>query len=53
MDNLGFLGIAYGIVWIAIAAYLFWILRRQRALERRMDALRRNEVSNDSNGQKS
>jgi CcmD family protein len=40
VDNLGFLGIAYGLVWLAIAAYLFSIVRRQRALERRMESLR-------------
>lgn len=44
MDNLGFLGIAYAVVWLALAAYLFSIMRRQRALEKRMDALKkRNE----------
>jgi CcmD family protein len=43
MDNLGFLGIAYAIVWIALAAYLFSIVRRQRSLEKRMDELQRRD----------
>lgn len=41
MSNLAFLGIAYAIVWIAIAAYLASLTRRQRAIEKRMEELAR------------
>jgi len=37
MDNLGFLGIAYALVWIGFALYLFSIARRLRKLEDRLD----------------
>jgi len=39
LDNLGFLGIAYAVVWIFLGAYLIWIAQRQRRLERRLDEL--------------
>ncbi len=37
MDNLGFLGIAYALVWIGFVLYLFSIARRLRRLESRLD----------------
>lgn len=37
MRNLGFLAGAYALVWIALGAYLFSIVRRQRRLEARLD----------------
>lgn len=39
MDGLGFLGLAYIVVWLGLAGYLFSVSRRQRALEKRLDAL--------------
>lgn len=41
MDNLGSLGVAYAIVWLAISAYLLSIARRQKALEKKLEELRR------------
>lgn len=41
MSRLAFLGIAYALVWIAIAGYLLILARRQRALEMRIEQLRR------------
>jgi CcmD family protein len=38
MDNLGFLGIAYALVWIGFVAYLYSIGRRLRKLEERLNA---------------
>ncbi len=43
MDGLGFLGLAYGLVWIGIALFLFSVSRRQRALEKRIEELRASE----------
>lgn len=40
MSKLAYLGIAYGVVWLAIAGYLISIARRQRALEKKMDDLK-------------
>lgn len=37
MDNLGFLGIAYALVWIGFVLYLFSIARRLRKLEERLN----------------
>ncbi len=42
MDGLGFLGVAYVLVWLGIVAYLFAVTRRQKALEKRMEELRRS-----------
>ncbi|MGH2810282.1 MAG: CcmD family protein [Actinomycetota bacterium] len=40
-SKLLYLGIGFSLVWVAIAAYLFSLSRRQRSLEERMDRLRR------------
>lgn len=37
MDNLGFLGIAYALVWLGFVLYLLSIGRRIRRLEDRLD----------------
>jgi CcmD family protein len=39
LDNLGFLGLAFLLVWVGIVAYLLTVTRRQRALERRLEEL--------------
>ncbi|HEX2259554.1 MAG TPA: CcmD family protein [Actinomycetota bacterium] len=39
MDNLGFLGLAFVVVWLGIAIYLLTVTRRQRALEERLEEL--------------
>ena len=41
MEGLGFLGVAYVAVWLGIVAFLFAVTRRQKALEKRMEELRR------------
>jgi CcmD family protein len=41
VDGLGFLGVAYVAVWLGIVAFLFAITRRQKALEKRLEELRR------------
>jgi CcmD family protein len=43
MDNLGFLGIAYAFVWLALGAYLLSIMRRQKSLERRIEDLKKRD----------
>lgn len=37
MSGLAYLGIAYLITWLVIVAYLFSIMKRQKALERRLE----------------
>lgn len=39
MNNLGFLAVAYAVIWVGLALYLLSITRRQRALDRRLDEL--------------
>lgn len=39
MDDLGFLGVAYALAWIVIAAYLLSLVRRQRSIERKIEQL--------------
>lgn len=39
MDTLGYLGIGYGLAWLAFAGYLLSIARRQKSLERRVQQL--------------
>ncbi|MGH2707510.1 MAG: CcmD family protein [Actinomycetota bacterium] len=38
--GLGFLALAYALVWAGIVGYLMWLGSRQRALERRIRGLR-------------
>lgn len=45
MDSLGFLGLAYGIAWVIIAAYLLRLARRQKAIERRLEERRASSES--------
>jgi CcmD family protein len=45
MDNLGFLGLAYGVVWLGIAFYLLRIGLRQRDLEQRLEELKKRKAS--------
>lgn len=40
MSNLGFLALGYGLIWVIIAAYMWFVGRRQAALRRQLDALR-------------
>lgn len=40
MDGLGFLGVAYVVVWLGIVGFLFVVTRRQKALEKRLEELR-------------
>ena len=39
MSNLGFLTVAYGVVWALIGVYAFFISRRQRTLARQLEQL--------------
>ena len=39
MENLSWLFYAYGIGWLLIFAYLFWIGRREQSLRRRIAEL--------------
>lgn len=42
MSDVTWLAIAFGVVWIALGAYLFSIQTRQKDLERRLEQLRRS-----------
>ena len=39
MSDLGFLALAYGLIWVIIAAYVFFVGRRQAALQRQIEQL--------------
>jgi CcmD family protein len=41
MDDLGFLGVAFLLVWFGIVVFLFSVTRRQKALEKRVEELRK------------
>lgn len=43
MDGLGFLGLAFLLVFAAIVLFLFSVSRRQRALEKRIEDLQASE----------
>ncbi|HEX2180514.1 MAG TPA: CcmD family protein [Actinomycetota bacterium] len=45
MDGLGYLGLAFVLVWVGITLFLFSVSRRQRALEKRIEELRSSEKS--------
>lgn len=40
MNNLGYLFAAYTFIWAAVFAYVYIIARRQKMLERELEALR-------------
>ena len=39
MSALGFLALGYGLIWVIIGAYVWFIGRRQLALRRQLDEL--------------
>jgi CcmD family protein len=39
MSDLGFLALGYGLIWVLIGAYVFFISRRQAALRRHLEQL--------------
>jgi CcmD family protein len=39
MSDLGFIALAYAIIWLIIGAYVFFISRRQAALGRHLEQL--------------
>jgi CcmD family protein len=39
MSNLGFIALAYGLIWALIGCYVFFVGRRQLALRRQIDEL--------------
>jgi CcmD family protein len=41
VDDLGFLGVAYLLVWSGIVVFLFSVTRRQKALEKRVEELQK------------
>ena len=41
MDNLSYLFAAYTVIWLLVFAYIFYLSRRQRALQREIEALQR------------
>lgn len=47
MDGLAYLGIAYALAWLAIGGYLTSIVRRQRTLEKKLEALKGQETNPD------
>ena len=43
--QLVYLGVAYGAIWAGITAYVLYLGRRQRAIEKRLDDLRAQHPS--------
>lgn len=39
MSNIGFLTLGFAVVWVIIAAYVWFIARRQSALQRQLEQL--------------
>ena len=39
MSNLGFLTLGYGLIWVLIGAYVWFINHRQSALRRQLEEL--------------
>lgn len=39
MDNLWYLALAYGVIWVVLLVYLYSIARRQEGLEQEMKAI--------------
>jgi CcmD family protein len=39
VSGMGYLALGYGIVWVLLGAYLFWLGRRQTLLRRRLEEL--------------
>jgi CcmD family protein len=40
MSNMEFLAVGYGVVWVIIAAYVWFVSHRQAAARRQLDQLR-------------
>ena len=40
MSDLGFLALGYGLIWVIIGGYVWFISRRQAALRRQLEGLR-------------
>ena len=47
MDNMGYLFAAYTVIWAVVFGYIFFMQRKQKKLERQIDAWR---DSADRNG---
>jgi CcmD family protein len=39
MSDLGFLALGYGLIWVIIGAYVWFVSRRQEALRRQLEGL--------------
>jgi CcmD family protein len=39
MSGMGYLATGFGAIWLLLACYLFWLGRRQHALQRRLEEL--------------
>ena len=40
MSDLGFLALGYGLIWVIISIYVFFVARRQAGLRRQVEELR-------------
>ena len=40
MSDLGFLTLGYGLIWVIIGAYVFFVSRRQAGLRRQVEVLK-------------
>ena len=48
MQNAGYLFAAYSVIWAVVFGYVFFLLRKQAALKRRMEAIK--EELNEKRG---
>jgi CcmD family protein len=45
MENAGFLFAAYTVIWAVIFGYVFFLVKKQSSLKRRLEALEKNSKS--------
>jgi CcmD family protein len=53
MDNLGYLFAAYTAIWIVVFGYVFYLQRKQKRLQKQIEALidsRRKHDTSDNKG---
>ena len=48
MENAGYLFAAYTIIWAVVFGYVFYLIRRQRKLQKEIDLLEKSMEKQDS-----
>ena len=50
MENLGYLLAAYTLIWAVVFGYVLYMQRKQRGLQRQIDALRKSLDERENQG---